>query len=184
MVPHSSSIANFKSDEKLKSADILTQDRQFLGKLAWISRIGHHTLNASQKHLLPAMARLCGRQWQQFLCFNTNTYPLRSARRPQYQWCLSCSICEYTYNKLRTNLTSTFSSAAGIHYPVRDHAHECGTMQPGQSHQEPQFSRSSQAELLIQQRLKCKQPPRPDGCLASIPNRTSAEPHLMLVRYR
>ena len=62
MVPHSLSIANSKSDEKLKSADIFTEDRQFLGKLAWLSRIRHHPLNASQKHRLHTIARL----WLQY----------------------------------------------------------------------------------------------------------------------
>ena len=86
MVPHSLSIANSKSDEKLKSADILTEDRQFLGKLAWISRIRHHPLNASQKHQLTAMTRLRGGHKQRY-CITTNTYPRLSReriRRPRH----------------------------------------------------------------------------------------------------
>ena len=58
MVPYISSVANFKSDQNLKSADILTKDRQFLGKLAWLNRIRHRPLNASQKHRLPAIYAL------------------------------------------------------------------------------------------------------------------------------
>ena len=75
MVPHSLSIANSKSDENPQSADILTRDRQFLGKLAWISRIRHFSLDASQKHRLPAMTRLRGGHKQRCHCITTNTYP-------------------------------------------------------------------------------------------------------------
>ena len=72
MVPDYSSCANSKSEPNLKSADFLTEARQFLDELAWLNRIRHLPLNASQKHRLPASARLYGRQWQHCLCFNTN----------------------------------------------------------------------------------------------------------------
>ena len=180
MVPHYSVRANSKSDESQKSADILTENREFLGKLPQINRARHYPQNTTQSHRLPALARLCGLQWRQSLCFNAGKYPRRPTRSPQYQWCLGCASCEDTYNKLINNLTSTSYSAVGTHYPAGDHAHECGTMQPGQLNQEPQFNRSSQAELLIQRHLKCKQPSPPDGCLAPKPNHTA----FMLVRYR
>ena len=52
MVPHSLSIAKRKLIHFSKLADILSRDRQFLGKLARLSRIRHFSLDASQKHLL------------------------------------------------------------------------------------------------------------------------------------
>ena len=83
MVPHSLSIAKRKLIHISNFADILTKDRQFLGKLARISRIRHFSLDASQKHRLHAMARLFGRQRQQFHCFYTNacrlSHPARAA---------------------------------------------------------------------------------------------------------
>ena len=83
MVPDYSSCANSKSEPNLKSADFLTEARQFLDGCAWLSRIRHLLLNASQKHRLPASARLYGRQWQHCLCFNTNarrlSHPARAA---------------------------------------------------------------------------------------------------------
>ena len=75
MVPHSLSIANSISDEKLKSADILTADPLFLDKFACLSRIRHHPLNASPKHQLTAMTRLRGGHKQRCHCITTNTYP-------------------------------------------------------------------------------------------------------------
>ena len=122
MVPHSSSIANSISDQILKSADILSKDRQFLGKLARISRIRHFSLDASQKHRLHATARLCGRQCQQSLCFTTNTYPRLDhgqkncrrwrARRPQHQRCLTCAISKCAYNNVRNTFERIPYSAA------------------------------------------------------------------------
>ena len=47
MVPDYSSCANSNSEENLKSADILTEDWQFLNKLACLNRICHHPLNAN-----------------------------------------------------------------------------------------------------------------------------------------
>ena len=83
MVPDYSSCANSKSEENLKSADILTEDWQFLNKLACLNRIHHHPLNASQKHQLPAITRLYGRQWQHYLGFKANAcrlfHPARAA---------------------------------------------------------------------------------------------------------
>ena len=72
MVPDYSSCANSKSEANQKSADFLTEARQFLDELAWLNRICHLPQNASQKHRLPASARLYGRQWQHCFCFNTN----------------------------------------------------------------------------------------------------------------
>ena len=83
MVPDYSSCANSKSESNLKSADFLTEARQFLDEFAWLNRIRHFPLNASQKHRHHAMARLCGRRWQHYLCFNTNacrlSHPARAA---------------------------------------------------------------------------------------------------------
>ena len=72
MVPDYSSCANSKSEANQKSADFLTEARQFLDGCGWLSRIRHLLLNASQKHRLTAIARLYGRLWQHCLCFNTN----------------------------------------------------------------------------------------------------------------
>ena len=139
MVPHSSSIANFKSDEKLKSADILSRDRQFLGKRARISR------------------------------------------RPQHQRFLSCAISKCAYNNVCITFERTSYSAAGAVNPVGYHARDCGTIQPEQLNQEPQLNYSFQVKILIQQPFKCKQPPKPDGCLTPQPN---PHHHFMRVKYR
>ena len=122
MVPHSLSIAKRKLIHFSKLADILSRDRQFLGKLAWLSRIRHQPLNASQKHRLHATARLCGRQCQQSLCFTTNTYPRLDhgqkncrrwrARRPQHQRCLTCAISKCAYNNVRNTFERIPYSAA------------------------------------------------------------------------
>ena len=81
MVPHSSSYANSKSEKNPKSVDFLTETEQFLGKSARLSH--HHSLNTSQKRLLSPIAPLYGRQWQHYLCFNTNAcrlfHPARAA---------------------------------------------------------------------------------------------------------
>ena len=58
MVPDYSSCANSKSEANQKSADFLTEARQFLDELAWLNRIRHFPLNASQKHRLPCDARV------------------------------------------------------------------------------------------------------------------------------
>ena len=177
MVPHSLSIAKRKLIHFSKLADILSRDRQFLGKLARLSRIRHQPLNASQKHRLPAMARLCGRQWQQFLCFNTNTCRRQQkdcqrclARRPQHQRCLTCAISKCAYNNVCITFERTSYSAAGAVNPVGYHARDCGTIQPEQLNHEPLLDYTSQAKTLIQQPFKCKQPPKPDGCLTPQPN--------------
>ena len=128
MVPHSSCIANFKSDEKLKSADILSRDRQFLGKRARISRM------------------------------------------PQHQRFLSCAISKCAYNYVCITFERTSYSAAGTVNPDGYHARDCGTIQPEQLKQEPQLNYSFQVEIPIQQPFKCKQPPKPDGCLTPQPN--------------
>ena len=122
MVPHSLSIAKRKLIHISNFADILSRDRQFLGKLARISRIRQFSLNASQKHLLHATARLCGRQCQQSLCFNTNTYPRLDhgqkncrrclARRPQHQRCLTCAISKCAYNNVCITFERSPYSAA------------------------------------------------------------------------
>ena len=188
MVPHSSSIANSISDEKLKSADILSRDRQFLGKLARISRIRHFSLDASQKHRLHAMARLFGRQRQQFLCFNTNTCRRQQkdcqrclVRMPQHQRFLTCAISKCAYNNVCITFERTSYSAAGAVNPVGYHARDCGTIQPEQLNHEPLLDYTSQAKTLIQQPFKCKQPPKPDGCLTPQPN---PHHHFMRVKYR
>ena len=105
MIPYVLSIANSKSDQELKFADILSKDRQFVDRTAWPNRLRQHPLNASPKHLLSAMARLYGRQWQQSLCFNTNTYRRQEkdcqqffARRPQHRRHLTCEISLRAYN--------------------------------------------------------------------------------------
>ena len=54
MVPRSSSHANSKSDEKLKSPDILTKVRQFPDKFAWLNRIRDLPLKRATKAILPA----------------------------------------------------------------------------------------------------------------------------------
>ena len=172
MVPHSSSIAKRKLIHFSNFADILSRDRQFLGKLAWISRIRHFSLDASQKHRLHAMARLFGRQRQQFLCFNTNTCRRQQkdcqrclARRPQHQRFLTCAISKCAYNNVCITFERTSYSAAGTVNPVGYHARDCGTIQPEQLNHEPLLDYTSQAKTLIQQPFKCKQPPKPDGCL-------------------
>ena len=58
MVLHSLSIAKRKLIRIYKLAEILAIDWQFLGKLAWISRIRHLPRNASQTHRLPAIYAL------------------------------------------------------------------------------------------------------------------------------
>ena len=123
MVPHSLSYANPISDEKLKSADILSRDRQFLGKRARISR------------------------------------------RPQHQRFLTCAISTCAYNNVCITFERTSYSAAGTVNPDGYHARDCGTIQPEQLKQEPRLNYSFQVEIPIQQPFKCKQPPRPDGCL-------------------
>ena len=84
MVPDYSSCANSKSEANQKSADFLTEARQFLDELAWLNRIRHFPLNASQKHRHHAMARLCGRRWQHCFCFNTNAYRLSRPARAAF----------------------------------------------------------------------------------------------------
>ena len=180
MVPHSLSIANSISDEILKSADILTQDRQFLGKLAWISRIVHHPLNASQKHRLPAMARLCGRQCQHCLCFNTNTYPRFDhvqkdcrrwhARRPQHQRCLSCAISKCAYKNVRNTFERSPYSAAFL-IRTAPHTYRSSRTTIAQN-REPQLTFRTAWNDSWSSYLKCKQPPPLDGCLTPVPNRT------------
>ena len=105
MVPHISIRAKSKKYLNISSADIVAKGWQFLDKSAQLNRIRHHPLKASQTHRLPAMARLCGRHWQQFHCFNTNAHRRQPAgwqrwpaRRSRRQRCLSCAISEYTYN--------------------------------------------------------------------------------------
>ena len=159
MVPDYSSCANSKSEANQKSADFLTEARQFLDELAWLNRIRHIPLKASQKHRLPAMARLCGRQWQRRLSFNTDTFRLHARGQKECQRNLGCAIGKYTYNKLKGKLEITPGTAAGAVYPDGCHARNCGSTQPDQDTQEPQYTHTSQAEFLIRQRLKCKQPP-------------------------
>ena len=159
MVPHSSAYANSKCYENLTSSDILTEARQFLDKSAWLSYIRHHPLNTSRKHLLLAMARLYGRHWQQYLSFNTDTFRLHARGQKECQRNLGCAIGKYTYNKLKGKLEITPDTAAGAVYPDGYHARNCGSTQPDQDTQEPQYTHTSQAEFLIRQRLKCKQPP-------------------------
>ena len=119
MVPHSSSIAKRKLIHFSNFADILTAGQQFLGKLARISRIRHLSLNASQKHRLHAMARLFGRQRQQFHCFYTNTCRRQQkdcqrclVRRPQHQRFLTCAISKCAYNNVRNTFERIPYSAA------------------------------------------------------------------------
>ena len=69
MVPDYSSCANSNSAENPKFADILTTDQQFPNISAHLRQL---PLNATQNHLLYAIAGPYGRQWQQCLCFNTN----------------------------------------------------------------------------------------------------------------
>ena len=118
MVPHISIRAKSKKYLNISSADIVAKGWQFPDKSAQLNRIRHHPLKASQTHRLPAMARLCGRQWQQFYCFNTNAhrrqpadYQRWHARKPQRQRCLSCAISECAYNKVRGKLQGALYSA-------------------------------------------------------------------------
>ena len=147
MVPHSLDIAKRKVIQMYNVAEILVKDWQFLGKLVQISRISHRPLNASQKNRLPAMARLCGCQRQQLCCFNTNTYPRRSARRPQYQRCLSCAISKCAYKNVCSTFERTSYSAAGVFNPDGDHARNRGSSKSDQQSQEPRLSPISLADI-------------------------------------
>ena len=144
-VPDYSSCANSKPEAYQKSADFLTEARQFLDELAWLNRIRHLPLNASQKHLHPAMARLCGRQWQRYLCFNTDAYRQHARGQKDCQRNLVCAISECTYNKMRGTLAITPYTAAGAVRPDGNHARNCGPSQPDQDTQEPQYTHTYQA---------------------------------------
>ena len=180
MVPHSLSIANSISDEILKSADILTQDRQFLGKLAWISRIRHFSLDASERHLRRAIARLRGRQCQQPLCFNSNTYPRldhvqKNCRRclvrmPQHQRCLTYAISKCAYKNVRNTFERTPYSAAFL-IRTAPHTYRSSRTTIAQN-REPQLTFRTAWNGSWSSYLKCKQPPPLDGCLTPVPNRT------------
>ena len=173
MVLHYSHCANSKSDEKLKSADILTEARQFLNKLVWLNRIRHHPLKASQKHRLPAMARPYGRQWQHYPCFNTHAYRRQQtdcqrwhARKPQRKRCLSCAISECAYNNVNDTLEGALYSAElfirtgrtpnGIAKQLERQIGNFCSPQPVPSGDGWCGS------------LKSKQPPCTDGCLVAV----------------
>ena len=179
MVPDYSSCANSKSEANLKSADFLTEARQILDELAWLNRIPHLPLNASQKHLHPAMARLCGRQWQHYLCFNTDTYRQHARAQKDCQRSLGCAISECTYNEMRGTLAITLYTAAGAVRPDGNHARNCGPSQPDQPIQEPRLCRNSQTDILISV-LNANN--RPSRRLFS--NTTQPHKPFMLVRYR
>ena len=114
MIPYSVRVANSKLDEKLRYLDILTKDRLYLDNLVWISCILHHPLNAPQKHRLYAVARLSSRQWQQYLCCNTNTDRQHEHGQQDCQRCFAymserlrcpgCALSECAYNNVWSNL--------------------------------------------------------------------------------
>ena len=149
MVPDYSSCANSKSEANLKSADFLTEARQFLDELASLNRIRHLLLKASQKHRLHAMARLCGRQCQHYLCFSTDAYRQHARGQKDCQRNLGCAIGKYTYTKLRGMLAITPYTAAGAVLPDGCHARNCGPSKPDQPIQEPRLCGNSQADILI-----------------------------------
>ena len=178
MVPDYSRYANSKSEEKLKSADILTEACQFLDKLVCLNRIRHHPLKASQTHRLPAMARLCGRQWQQFYCFNTNAhrrqpadYQRWHARKPQRKRCLSCAISECAYNNVNDTLEGALYSAElfirtvrtpnGIAKQLERQTGNFCSLQPVPS-----------GDGWCGSHIKSKQPPCTDGCLVAVRDST------------
>ena len=177
MVPDYSSCANSKSESNLKSADFLTEARQFLGELAWLSRIRHLPLKASQKHRLPASARLYGRQWQHCLCFNTNACR-RHARGQKgcFQY-LICDISDYAYTKVRITLEITPYTAAGAVNPDGYHARNCGSTQPDQDNREPRLNRTSQTDIQIRVRVRVLNANnRPDQTVVS----NTTQPHSVL----
>ena len=174
MVPHSSSYANSISDENMKSAHILSADRQFLYKFACLNRIRHYPANASQKHRLPAMARLYGRQWQHYLCFNTNSYRRQEkdcqqffARRLQHRRHLTCAMSPRAYNMSCNNQRAPYAVEFLIRTAPHTYRSSCAASVP---------NRKLMLTLTRNKRdgwrgscLKCKQPPRPDGCLTPHP---------------
>ena len=179
MVPDYSSCANSKSEANLKSADILTEDWRFLNKLACLNRIRHHPLNASQKHRLPAMARLCGRQWQRRLSFNTDTFRLHARGQKECQRNLGCAIGKYTYNKLKGKLEITPYTAAGAALPDGYRTRNCGSSKPEQANQEPRLCRTSQADILISVLNANNRPVQ-----TVVQPQTQPHNPFMLVRYR
>lgn len=56
MVPDNSTVAKPKTPEKIESPPVLAKEWQTVDKFTWLNRIRRLPLNASQKHLLHAMA--------------------------------------------------------------------------------------------------------------------------------
>ena len=154
MVPDYSSRANSKSEANLKSPDFLTEARQFLDELAWLIHIRHLPLKASQKHRLPASARLYGRQWQHCLCSNTNAYRRHARGQKGCLQFLSCDISDYAYTKVSRTLEITPYTAAGAVNPDGYHARNCGSTQPDQDNREPRQNRTSQTDIQIRVRVR------------------------------
>ena len=179
MVPDYLSCANSKSEENLKSADILTEDWQFLNKFACLNRIHRHPLSPSRKRLHPAMARLYGRPWHQYLCFNTDAYRLHDRGQYDCQRNLGCAIGKHTYNNMRGTLEITPYTAAGAALPDGCHARNCGPSQPDQPIQEPRLSRISQADILISVLNANNRPVQ-----TVVQPQTQPHNPFMLVRYR
>lgn len=175
MVPDYFTLANSKSQESLRFAEFVIENRKFLGSLAQISCLRHRPQNTLQKHQLSAITRLRrGVSSTVIASLQTPAYDYPDIRDPAAtihsvvdRWNASTASRQYIYPKRQYDVPSNgarialqaiegkiiwtqtskyvSSSAAGAISPAGYDTRNCGASQPDQPNQEPRFNIISKA---------------------------------------